>query len=30
MFENVMPLSVAVSGYEMFDKMQVPKVIFEP
>ncbi|KAI0971747.1 GroES-like protein [Xylaria arbuscula] len=30
MFENIMPLSEAVSGYEIFDKMQVQKVIFEP
>ncbi|TGJ82667.1 hypothetical protein E0Z10_g6112 [Xylaria hypoxylon] len=30
MFEHIMPLSEAVSGYEMFDKMQVQKVIFEP
>ncbi|KAI0390368.1 GroES-like protein [Xylariaceae sp. FL0594] len=30
MFENIMPLSDAVKGYEMFDKMQVQKVIFEP
>ncbi|KAI1816020.1 GroES-like protein [Poronia punctata] len=30
MFENIMPLSEAVSGYELFDKMQVQKVIFEP
>ncbi|GAP86567.1 putative alcohol dehydrogenase -like domain-containing protein [Rosellinia necatrix] len=30
MFEHTMPLSKAVSGYDMFDKMQVQKVIFEP
>ncbi|KAI1431168.1 GroES-like protein [Xylaria sp. CBS 124048] len=30
MFENIMPLSMAVPGYEMFDKMQVKKVIFQP
>ncbi|KAI3336778.1 GroES-like protein [Xylariaceae sp. AK1471] len=30
MFEHIMPLSKAVSGYEMFDKMQVQKVIFRP
>ncbi|KAI2642065.1 GroES-like protein [Xylaria nigripes] len=30
MFEHIMPLSMAVSGYEMFDKMQVEKVIFRP
>ncbi|KAI1824806.1 GroES-like protein [Xylaria intraflava] len=30
MFENIMPLSMAVSGYEMFDRMEVKKVIFQP
>lgn len=30
MFEHIMPLSEAVAGYDMFDKMQVQKVIFEP
>ena len=30
MFEHVMPLSEAVSGYEQFDKMKVQKVIFTP
>ncbi|RYC64063.1 hypothetical protein CHU98_g2164 [Xylaria longipes] len=30
MFEHIMPLSEAVSGYDMFDKMQVQKVIFKP
>ncbi|KAK5629726.1 hypothetical protein RRF57_005441 [Xylaria bambusicola] len=30
MFEHIMPLSDAVLGYEMFDKMQVQKVIFKP
>ncbi|KAI0024674.1 putative alcohol dehydrogenase [Xylariomycetidae sp. FL0641] len=30
MFEKVMPLSMAVSGYEIFDKMQAQKVIFKP
>ncbi|KAI5863193.1 putative alcohol dehydrogenase [Durotheca rogersii] len=30
MFEKIMPLSMAVSGYDLFDKMQVQKVIFTP
>ncbi|KAI1106859.1 putative alcohol dehydrogenase [Jackrogersella minutella] len=30
MFEKIMPLSMAVSGYDLFDKMQVQKVIFKP
>ncbi|KAI4866915.1 GroES-like protein [Hypoxylon rubiginosum] len=30
MFEKIMPLSTAVSGYDLFDKMQVQKVIFKP
>ncbi|KAJ2981616.1 hypothetical protein NUW58_g6646 [Xylaria curta] len=30
MFEKIMPLSEAVSGYDIFNKMQVQKVIFEP
>ncbi|EMR70053.1 putative alcohol dehydrogenase protein [Eutypa lata UCREL1] len=30
MFENIMPLSSAVSGYEMFDQMKVQKVVFTP
>ncbi|KAI1755356.1 GroES-like protein [Xylaria castorea] len=30
MFEHIMPLSEAVLGYDMFDKMQVQKVIFKP
>ncbi|KAI1369094.1 GroES-like protein [Xylaria arbuscula] len=30
MFENIMPLSDAVLGYSIFDKMQVQKVIFKP
>jgi len=29
MTENVMPLSQAVEGYELFDSMKVQKVIFE-
>jgi len=30
MFDKVMPLSEAVEGYELFDKMQAQKVIFTP
>jgi len=30
MFEHIMPLSEAVEGYDMFDKMKVQKVVFEP
>ncbi|KAI1801607.1 GroES-like protein [Daldinia bambusicola] len=30
MFEKIMPLSMAVSGYDLFDKMQAQKVIFKP
>ncbi|KAI5928514.1 GroES-like protein [Camillea tinctor] len=30
MYDKVMPLSEAVSGYDIFDKMQVQKVIFHP
>ncbi|RDW83163.1 hypothetical protein BP5796_04654 [Coleophoma crateriformis] len=29
MFDKIMPLSEAVEGYELFDKMQVQKVIFQ-
>jgi threonine dehydrogenase-like Zn-dependent dehydrogenase len=29
MFEKMMPLSDAVEGYEIFDKMQAQKVVFE-
>lgn len=29
MTENVMPLSKAVEGYELFDSMKVQKVIFD-
>jgi hypothetical protein len=29
MTENVMPLSQAVEGYELFDSMKVQKVIFD-
>jgi hypothetical protein len=28
MAENIMPLTEAVEGYELFDKMKVQKVIF--
>ncbi|KAL1857686.1 hypothetical protein Daus18300_010206 [Diaporthe australafricana] len=30
MFDKIMPLSEAVEGYELFDKMKVQKVIFTP
>ncbi|KAF1733423.1 putative zinc-type alcohol dehydrogenase-like protein YbdR [Beauveria bassiana] len=30
MFDNIMPLSEAVSGYEMFDRMKVHKIVFVP
>lgn len=29
MADKVMPLSEAVEGYELFDKMKVQKVVFE-
>jgi len=29
MFDNIMPLTQAVEGYDMFDKMKVQKVVFE-
>jgi len=29
MFDKVMPLSDAVEGYDIFDKMQAQKVVFE-
>lgn len=29
MFEKIMPLSEAVEGYEIFDKMQAQKVVFK-
>lgn len=29
MADKVMPLSDAVEGYELFDKMKVQKVVFE-
>jgi hypothetical protein len=28
-FEKVMPLSEALEGYDLFDKMKVQKVVFE-
>jgi hypothetical protein len=30
MFEKIMPLSEAVEAYDIFNKMQVQKVVFEP
>ncbi|KAH9900539.1 GroES-like protein [Xylariomycetidae sp. FL2044] len=30
MFDKVLPLSMAVSGYDMFEKRQVQKVVFKP
>lgn len=30
MFDKIMPLSEAVEGYDIFDKMKVQKVIFKP
>lgn len=29
MSDKIMPLSEAVEGYELFDKMKVQKVVFE-
>jgi len=29
MFEKIMPLSDAVEGYDIFDKMKAQKVVFE-
>ena len=29
MFEKIMPLTDAVEGYDLFDKMKVQKVVFE-
>ncbi|CAF9908987.1 MAG: hypothetical protein HETSPECPRED_008786 [Heterodermia speciosa] len=29
MFDNIMPMSQAVEGYDLFDKMKVQKVVFE-
>ncbi|KAI1167844.1 GroES-like protein [Nemania serpens] len=30
MFDHIMPLSEAISGYDVFNKMQAQKVVFEP
>jgi hypothetical protein len=30
MFDKIMPLSSAVEAYDLFDKMKVQKVIFDP
>lgn len=30
MFDKIMPLSEAVEGYDLFDKMKVQKVVFTP
>lgn len=30
MADKIMPLSEAVEGYEIFDKMKAQKVIFKP
>lgn len=29
MADKIMPLSEAIEGYDMFDKMKVQKVVFE-
>jgi hypothetical protein len=29
MFDKIMPLADAVEGYEIFDKMQAQKVVFD-
>jgi hypothetical protein len=29
MFDKIMPLTDAVEGYEIFDKMQAQKVVFD-
>jgi hypothetical protein len=29
MFDKIMPLSDAVEGYDLFDKMKAQKVVFE-
>ena len=29
MFDKVIPLSKAIEGYDLFDKMKVQKVVFE-
>ncbi len=30
MFEKIMPLSEAVEGYQLFDQMKAPKIVFTP
>jgi len=30
MFDHIMPLSEALEGYDIFDKMKVQKVVFKP
>lgn len=30
MFDKIIPLSEAVEGYDLFDKMKAQKVIFNP
>jgi len=30
MADKIMPMSEAVEGYDLFDKMKAQKVIFEP
>lgn len=30
MFENIMPLTKAVEGYDIFHNMKVQKVVFDP
>jgi hypothetical protein len=30
MFDEMMPLSKAVEGYELFDRMAAQKIIFNP
>ena len=30
MFDKIMPLSDAVEGYDLFDKLKVQKVVFKP
>jgi len=30
MFDKIMPLTEAVEGYDLFDKMKAQKVVFEP
>ncbi len=30
MFDKIMPLTEAVKGYELFDKMKAQKIVFTP